>query len=209
MNGLYLVTPDWDDTQQLLTVSEAALRGGAAMLQYRHKTAAPLLRRQQASALLALCRHYRRPLIINDHLALCIELDADGIHLGGTDAGIAEARLALGAGKIIGASCYGSLELAHAAHAAGASYVAFGGFYASRVKKYAVTTAPAIVTEAKAALPLPAIVIGGMTHENALPLVRAGADMVAVISSIYLAADPEAAARAFAALFAALQNEGA
>ena len=201
MNGLYLVTPDWDDTRELLQVSEAALRGGAALLQYRHKTAAPLLRRQQALALLQLCRAYQRPMIINDHLALCLELDADGVHLGGTDLAVGAARSALGPGKIIGASCYGSLELARAATLAGASYVAFGGFYASRVKKYAVTTVPGIVTSAKAALPLPVVVIGGMTPVNAAGLVRAGADMVAAISSVYAAADPEAAARAFGELF--------
>lgn len=203
MNGLYLVTPDWDDTQRLLQVTEAALRGGASLLQYRHKTADAALRRRQASALLQLCRDYQRPLIINDHLALCVELDADGIHLGGTDTSIATARAALGRGKIIGASCYGSLELAHAASAAGASYLAFGGFYSSRVKKYEVTTAPDIVTHAKARWPLPAVVIGGMTPANAAPLVDAGADMVAAISSVYLDADPEVAARAFTALFSA------
>ena len=203
MNGLYLVTPDWDDTERLLQVSEAALRGGAAQLQYRHKTAEPLLRRQQALALLPLCRDYQRPLIINDHLALCLELDADGVHLGGTDIDVAAARTALGPAKIIGASCYGSLELAHAATLAGASYIAFGGFYASRVKTYALTTAADIVTRAKAALPLPVVVIGGMTPVNAAVLVRAGADMVAAISSVYAAADPEAAAMAFSHLFAA------
>ncbi len=209
MNGLYLVTPDWDDTQQLLRVTEAAFRGGAALLQYRHKTAAPALRMQQASALLQLCRDYQRPLIINDHLALCLALEADGIHLGGTDTGVTAARAALGQGKIIGASCYGSLELAHAASASGASYLAFGGFYPSRVKKYAVTTAPDIVTHAKASWPLPAVVIGGMTPTNAAPLVDAGANMVAAISSVYLSADPEAAARAFTALFNARACSGA
>lgn len=206
MKGLYLVTPDWDDTPHLLRVTEAALRGGARVLQYRHKTAGPALRQMQASALQQLCRDYRRPFIINDHLALCLDLDADGIHLGGTDASIAAARTALGAGKIIGASCYGSLELAQAAHGSGASYVAFGGFYPSRIKKYEFTTAPRIVTEARAALPLPAVVIGGMTPENAVPLVQAGANMVAAISSVYLAADPEKAARAFARLF--MQEDG-
>ena len=203
MNGLYLVTPDWDDTQRLLQVTEAAFRGGAFLLQYRHKTAAPALRRQQASALLQLCRDCQRPFIINDHLALCLALDADGIHLGGTDTSIADARATLGREKIIGASCYGSLELAHAASAGGASYLAFGGFYPSRVKKYDVTTTPGIVKQAKSTLSLPTVVIGGMTPANAALLVDAGADMVAAISSVYLAADPEAAARAFAALFMA------
>ncbi len=202
MKGLYIVTPDWDDTEKLLRVTEQALQGGAALLQYRHKTADAALRQQQAEALLSLCRRYQRPFIINDYVDLCLALDADGIHVGGTDASVAEVRAMVGADKIVGASCYGDLELAHAAYRAGASYVAFGGFYPSRVKKYPVTTSPDIVTRAKAEIAVPNVVIGGMTQENAVPLIAAGADMVAAISSVYLADDPTAAARSFVALFA-------
>jgi thiamine-phosphate pyrophosphorylase len=201
MKGLYLVTPDWDDTQKLLDVTESGLRGGAVLVQYRHKTAGPELRREQASRLLALCRRYGRPFVVNDYVDLCIALDADGVHVGGTDEAVAKVRAAVGPGKIVGASCYGSFELARDAHQAGASYVAFGGFYPSRVKKYEVTTQPQIVAQAKAGIPLPNVVIGGMTQENAVPLVAQGADMVAAISSVYMAHDPEAAARGFANLF--------
>jgi thiamine-phosphate pyrophosphorylase len=201
MKGLYLVTPDWDDTDQLLAASEAGLRAGAALLQYRHKTAGPALRKKQAAALLALCRSYQRPFIVNDFVDLCIELDADGIHVGGTDLSVAEVRRQVGADKIVGASCYGDLELARKAWQAGASYVAFGGFYPSRVKKYAVTTSPDIVTQARAEIPLPNVVIGGMTPENAAPLVAKGTDMVAAISSVYSVPDPEAQARRFVSLF--------
>ncbi|MFI4940936.1 MAG: thiamine phosphate synthase, partial [Burkholderiales bacterium] len=193
--GLYLVTPDWDDTQQLLKITELALRGGAALVQYRHKTADAGLRREQAEGLLALCRAWQRPFIVNDHIDLCLALDADGIHVGGTDASVAQARAAVGPGKIVGASCYGSLQLAHDACRDGASYVAFGGFYPSRVKKYPVSTAPTLVAQAKKDIALPNVVIGGMTRDNAAPLVAQGADMVAAISSIYLADDPESAAR--------------
>jgi thiamine-phosphate pyrophosphorylase len=201
MNGLYIVTPDWDDTERLLSVSEQALQGGATLLQYRHKTAGPELRRTQAIALQALCRRYARPFIINDYVELCMELDADGIHVGGTDASIAAVRAAVGPDKIVGASCYGSLQLARDAHLAGASYVAYGGFYPSRVKKYPLTTSIDILAQSKAEIPLPSVVIGGMTQQNSAALVAAGADMVAAISSVYLADDPQAAARAFADLF--------
>jgi thiamine-phosphate pyrophosphorylase len=95
------------------------------------------------------------------------------------------------------------MQLARDAHGAGASYVAFGGFYPSRVKKYEVSTPLDIVAHARLEIPLPNVVIGGMTHENAAPLVGHGADMVAAISSVYLAEDPEAAARRFVNLFAA------
>lgn len=201
MKGLYLVTPDWDDTSRLLAVTEAALEGGIALLQYRHKTASPAMRQEQATALLVLCRRFNCPFIINDHVNLCLEIGADGVHVGGTDAPVAAVRALIGPDLILGASCYGDLELARTAHAGGASYVAYGGFYPSRVKKYPVTTAIDILAASHAAVPLPVVVIGGMTPENAAPLVTAGADMVAAISSVYLAADPKQAVLAFAALF--------
>ncbi len=202
MRGLYLVTPNWDDTARMVEVTAAALEAGAAMVQYRHKDASPELRREQGAALLALCRRYSRPFIVNDHLALCLTLGADGLHVGGTDMSVAAARAELGPDKIVGASCYGDLRLAHAAWRAGASYVAFGGFYPSPVKKYSFTTAPAIVAEARAQIDLPVVVIGGMTPENAAPLVDLGADMVAAITSVYAAADPAAATRQFDTLYA-------
>lgn len=201
MKGLYLVTPDWDDTEKMLAATEAGLRGGASLIQYRHKTADADLRKEQAAALLKLCRRHGKPFIVNDYVELCVELDADGVHVGGTDREVDEVRTAVGPDKIVGASCYGSLELARAAHAKGASYVAFGGFYPSRVKKYEVATPPSIVAESKASIELPVVVIGGMTHENAKPLVAHGADMVAVISSVYMSEDVQDSAVRFSQLF--------
>ena len=201
MKGLYLVTPDWDDTDKMLAATEQAMAGGATLVQYRHKTASEDLRHEQASALLKLCRGHGRPLIINDHIDLCAALDADGVHVGGTDEAVALVRERVGPSKIVGASCYGQLALAKDAAAAGASYVAFGGFYPSRVKKYEVSTPPSIVTEALQSLTVPVCVIGGMTVENARPLVDLGAHMVAAISSVYAADDPQHAAQAFHSLF--------
>ena len=201
MNGLYLVTPDWDDTARLLDVAGAALEGGAALLQYRHKSASHALRREQASALLALCRQHRVPMIINDHVALCQELDADGVHVGGTDQSVHDVRQLLGPGKIVGASCYGDLQRASQAQAAGASYLAFGGFYPSLVKRYTFRTDPDLVREARAQFDLPIVVIGGMTPENAAPLVERGAHMVAAISAVFAAERPDEAVRSFRSLF--------
>lgn len=201
MRGLYLVTPNWDDTPALVDATEQALRAGAVLVQYRHKGASPELRRTQAAALLALCRRHQRKFVINDHLDLCLELGADGVHVGGTDASVAEARKALGGARIVGASCYGDMQLARDASANGASYVAFGGFYPSRVKQYPVTTSPDIVTWAKGEIALPCVVIGGMTPANAAPLVARGADMVAAISSVYGAPMIDVAAQEFAHLF--------
>ena len=201
MKGLYLVTPDWDDTDKLIAASEQAIAGGASMLQYRHKTASDALRAEQAAALLNLCRRLNIPLIINDHLDLCDRIDADGIHVGGTDASVAEVRANIGKAKIVGASCYGDLQLARDAAATGASYVAFGGFYPSRVKKYEVTTPPDIITRALSEIDLPLCVIGGMTPQNARSLIELGAHAVAAISSVYAAADHRSAAAEFASLF--------
>jgi thiamine-phosphate pyrophosphorylase len=201
MKGLYLVTPDWDDTDVLIKATETALSVGVGLLQYRHKTANGELRLEQASALLKLCRQHNVPFIINDYIDLCITLDADGIHVGGTDASVAVVRTLIGKDKILGASCYGDFALAEQAQIAGASYVAFGGFYPSRVKKYEVSTPASIVSKAKSQLTLPVCVIGGMTPENAKPLVKEGADMVAAISSVYSADDIAIAVKEFAALF--------
>lgn len=206
MQGLYLVTPNWDDTMQLLKVSEQALQaapGAIAALQYRHKHASAELRMEQATALQALCRRYRVPFIVNDHVDLCLILDADGVHLGGTDAALPQVRSLLGPDKIIGASCYGELQRAIDAQAAGASYVAFGGFYPSLVKQYAVTTQPSILDAASEVIRIPLCVIGGMTPHNAQPLVARGAHMVAAVSSVYSAPDPATVVRQFAGLYQA------
>ena len=201
MRGLYLVTPNWDDTDRLLDVTEQALQEGVALLQYRHKHADAALRREQAGALLLLARKYGVPFIVNDFIDLCQELDADGVHVGGTDISVAEARARLGQQKLVGASCYGDLQLAHKAQLEGASYMAFGGFYPSLVKQYPVTTDPDIVLQAKREIALPCVVIGGMTPENAAPLATRGADLVAAISSVYLADDVAISVREFNKLF--------
>lgn len=199
--GLYLVTPNWDDTERLLAVTEMALKGGVCLLQYRHKTASPALRLAQASGLQALCKKYAVPFVINDYLELCQQLDADGVHVGGTDIAVAQARASLGADKIVGASCYGDLALAHRSQAEGASYVAFGGFYPSLVKQYPVTTQPEIVAAAKRELTVPVVVIGGMNLALAQPLVAQGADLVAAISCIYNTDAPEQSSRDFQDIF--------
>ncbi len=201
LKGLYVVTPDWDDTDKLIAATESALIGGAQLVQYRHKTADAVLRREQAAALLDMCRKYGIPFIVNDHVDVCLEIDADGIHVGGTDQSVAAVRALVGPDKIVGASCYGTLQLAINAQANGASYVAFGGFYPSRVKKYDFKTPVDIVSQAKAQLSVPVVVIGGMTQDNALPLIAEGADMVAAISSVYMVDDVESAARQFADSF--------
>ena len=203
IGGLYAITPDLADTAQLLGKVEAALAGGARALQYRNKVAAPALRLEQARGLARLCRGYHVPLIINDHLDLALEVDAEGLHIGGEDGSVAEARRGLGPDRILGVSCYRRIENALEAARLGATYVAFGGFFPSTVKSGSGGAPLSILGEAKRRTALPVVAIGGITVENAPPLIAAGADSVSVITALFSAPDVRAAAQQFSALFAA------
>jgi thiamine-phosphate pyrophosphorylase len=204
--GLYAVTPDEPDTTRLLAGVEAALAGGAQALQYRNKSADAKLRLAQGRALVGLCMKYRRPLIINDHLDLALALDADGLHLGSEDGALAEARARLGAEKILGASCYDRLDSALQAQRAGATYVAFGSFFPSSVKRGAVRAPISLLAAARAQLSVPVVAIGGITLDNAPRLIEAGAHGIAVISALFGAPDVRVAARDFSALFGRRQR---
>ncbi|MEY3200556.1 MAG: hypothetical protein RIR70_106 [Pseudomonadota bacterium] len=198
--GLYAITPDIDDTATLCAAVKAALEGGAALVQYRHKTASDELRHEQASALLALCREFSRPLIINDDLALALVINANGVHLGREDGDWQVARAALGPDKILGVSCYNDLGRAEAAVAAGADYIAFGAMFASATKPQAVHAPLSLLGEARA-LERPIAAIGGITLDNAAQVTQAGAHMLAVISDVFHAPDIRVQASRFASLF--------
>ena len=192
--GLYLLTPDEDDTLRLLE-RVAAVIDFASLLQYRNKGAEPRLRRAQVDALLPLCARAGVPLVVNDDWRLAADTGAAGVHLGEDDGAVAHARRVLGDATIVGASCYDDIALARAAVGDGASYVAFGAFFPSATK---ATTRRATTTLLRDAAPLgvPRVAIGGITPANAAPLVAAGADLVAVVAAVFDAPDPRAAAAA-------------
>ena len=194
--GLYAITPDQIDTARLLERVETVLAAGATWLQYRNKAADAYLREAQARELLALCSRYGVPLIVNDDWRLAAAIGADGAHLGEDDGEIAAGRAALGESAILGASCYDDLALAGLAARAGATYVAFGAFFTSPTKPNARRATPELLRDS-AALGLPRVAIGGLTPDNARPLVDAGADLLAVISGVFDVADPAAAVRAY------------
>ena len=200
MRGLYLLTRETADDARLRGTVRAALEGGAMLVQYRDKSRDAVRRRVQASSLLALCREFLVPLIVNDDVALARAVGADGVHVGRDDASLAEARAALGPAAIVGVSCYDDLDRANDAAANGASYVAFGSFFASPTKPGARRASPSLLADARH-LAVPKVAIGGLTPDNAAALVAAGADLLAVSSAIFDAPDPRAAARAFAALY--------
>ena len=201
LEGLYAITPDESDTRRLLSTTEAILAAGGRILQYRHKTASPRLRTEQAHALRALTQAYGARLIINDDIELALAVGADGVHLGADDGDLAAARARLPAPYWLGASCYQSLDSARAAIAAGADYVAFGRFFPSTSKPLAQQAHPDLLRTARQQLNRPLCAIGGITVDNAPPLIAAGAHMLAVIAALYDADDPGAQARAFINLF--------
>lgn len=198
--GLYLITPEEPDTARLLA-RVATVLPQATWLQYRQKDADAGRRLAQAAALQALCLDAGVPLIVNDDVALAAAVGAAGVHLGEDDGDIAAARALLGPETIVGASCYDEHALAERAVAAGASYVAFGAFFPTTSKVTTRRATPALLADA-AALGVPRVAIGGITPDNMGPLVAAGADLVAVIGGVFEAADPVAAAKAYAAAFA-------
>ena len=197
--GLYLLTPDEPETAQLLA-QVAAVLPHATWLQYRNKRADAALRRAQVQALLPLCRATGVPLIVNDDWRLAADLGADGAHLGEDDGALIDARAALGTDAILGASCYDDITLAQRAVEAGASYVAFGALFPSPTKPDARVARKSLLRDAEA-LGVPRVAIGGITPENARQLAAAGADLVAVISGVFAARHPAAAAHAYRAAF--------
>jgi thiamine-phosphate pyrophosphorylase len=196
LRGLYAITPEHTERAMLRQQVAQALEGGIAMLQYRRKGAQDA---GEARELAALCRRSGVSFIVNDDLALALACGADGVHLGREDGDIAAARMKL-AGKVLGVSCYDSLDAARAAVAAGADYIAFGSVFASPTKPSAVRAPHRLFAEARA-LGVPLAAIGGITLENAPQLLSAGADALAVISDLFDAPDIAGRARAYGKLF--------
>jgi thiamine-phosphate pyrophosphorylase len=190
VRGLYAITPEGPG---LVDKVRAALEGGIALLQYRRKSGGL----DEAKQIARLAHEYRVPFIVNDDVELALAVGADGAHLGRDDGDFSIARKKLKS-KILGASCYDRPELAHAAVAAGADYVAFGSVFASPTKPGAVR-APLSLFEVE--LGVPKCAIGGITLENAPQVIAAGADLVAVITDLFDAPDIAVRARAYGKLF--------
>lgn len=206
VRGLYAITPDESDTQRLMAQVSAALEGGAGAVQYRNKLADAVLRAEQAHAVAALCALHAVPFIVNDHLQLALEIEGAGLHLGADDGDVVAARAALGPHRLLGVSCYASLDAAESAVRAGADHVAFGSVFTSSTKPGAVR-APLELFLAARHLGVPLVGIGGITLANLPQLLAAGADAAAIISDLFFSEDIRAQARRLAACFAG--NSGA
>lgn len=183
--GLYAITDSRLIGARLLESVEAAIRGGAAVVQYRDKSDDHPRRAEEAGALQQLCRSHDVIFIINDDVELAAQIGADGLHIGQKDDSLNRARQRLGEDTIIGVSCYNRLELAQTAEQSGADYIAFGRFFSSNIKPDAVGAHLELLEQARKEINIPVVAIGGITAENGPQLVEAGADLLAVISDLF------------------------
>ncbi|CAH0133251.1 Thiamine-phosphate synthase [Pseudomonas sp. Bi70] len=204
LRGLYAITDSGLLAGgKLLPYVEAALTGGARLLQYRDKSTDEARRLREAEALRRLCESHGATLIINDDAELAARLGV-GLHLGQQDGSLAAARALLGRQAIIGGTCHAQLALAEQAAGEGASYVAFGRFFNSLTKPGAPAATLDLLATARTRVALPIVAIGGIDLHNAAPLIAHGASMIAVIHALFAAESPaevERRARAFSALF--------
>lgn len=202
LRGLYAITdPKLTPPQTMLQQVQAALAGGARIIQLRDKSSDRALRLRLAQQLRDLTARHDALLIINDDAELCRAVQADGVHLGQDDMALVQARDRLGPDFIIGATCHGSVELAEQALRDGADYLAFGRFFASSTKPDALPADLALVGAFVRRCPLPTVAIGGITLNNAAPLLEAGFTMLAVVNDVFGQTDIEKRCRLFSALF--------
>ena len=203
LTGLYAITDNnLIPKERFIDTIEQAIIGGVKIIQYRDKSDDKKLRLEQAHALNQLCHQYQIPLIINDDVELAQQVNAQGVHLGKDDVSLSTARAALGDEAIIGVSCYNQLPLAIKAIEVGATYIAYGRFFPSRIKPNAVHANIKLLRQTRQKLNCPLVAIGGITPDNGNELIKAGADCLAVIHGLFGQPDVKIAAQRYAQLFA-------
>lgn len=202
LKGLYVITDKkLIDRDSFVETVEKSIKGGARIVQLREKDTPENEIISLGSELLEVTKSYGVPLIINDSPELAREIGADGVHLGGDDTSISNARKILGNDSIIGITCYNQIERGLKAVENGADYVAFGTPYYTPTKPEREPTSIEILREAVRLINnIPIFAIGGITKENASPILDTGVDGVAVITSVFGSTDPEATTRELAAL---------
>ena len=200
---LYLISPQ-DVGGGFPDRLRAALGGGpVAAFQLRVKNVGEHDLARLAEPLQRICADHEVAFIVNDSLSLARRIGADGLHLGQSDGDLREARAALGPNAQIGRTCHDSRHLAMQAGEDGADYVAFGAFYETTTKPSHYRPAPALLSWWSALFEVPCVAIGGITPDNAAPLVAAGADFVAVCQAVWGNDDCRAAVEAFGSVLSA------
>lgn len=208
---LYLVSPEAFDPESFAGALEEALSGGdVACFQHRMKGASDAAILAAAARLMPACHRRDVAFLINDRADLAKKAGADGVHLGQTDGDVAAARALLGPDRDIGVTCHNSRDLAYMAAEAGADYVAFGAFFPTATKAAPTRAEPEILEIWSETTEIPCVAIGGITAENCAPLVRAGADFLAVSGYVWNHGQgPAAAVKALnAAIGAAPRGDG-
>jgi len=200
---LYLITPPaFEPDVFAQTLADALAGGDVAAVQLRLKDAPDAEVIRAGQKLMPLVQQAGAAFILNDRPDLAQKLGADGVHVGQSDASYAQARATLGADKIVGVTAHNSRDLAYAAAEAGADYVAFGAFYPTDTKAPQYWAEPEILEIWQQSMETPCVAIGGIKLENAKPLVRAGADFLAVANGVWKYPEgPSAAVAAFNSLF--------
>jgi thiamine-phosphate pyrophosphorylase len=200
---LYLITPPKFETRAFAEDLKRALGAGdVASLQLRLKNTPDDEIRRAAETLMPIAQSADVAFIINDRPDLAAELGADGVHIGQSDASYAEARAAVGKNAIVGVTCHDSRHFAMEAAETGADYIAFGAFYPTQTKDTVTQAGIELLQWWAELMVVPSVAIGGITVENAAPIIAAGADFIAVSSGVWnYAQGPAAAVQAFNALF--------
>ena len=204
IKGLYAVTPEEKDLFALSSQVESCIKGGARLIQYRSKKLSRIEQGKQARKIKILCDYYKVPLIINDDIELCSILDADGVHLGENDDSLEKARFVLGPSKIIGVSCYNSIDRVKKAVDEGATYIALGACFPTITKPKAPTVSLDLIALVLKNFKIPLVAIGGINLENIELLTNKGVTCIAVINSLFKEKDIEGTARQFSSL---IKNE--
>lgn len=188
---LYLISPPQIDLPKFAVQLKDAFSGGdVGAFQLRLKNAMDAEILKAAEALIPICHEHEAAFILNDRADLAVQCNADGVHLGQDDMPVKDARKIIGPERIIGVSCHASKHMGMVAGEQGADYVAFGAFYPTvskpkdKVEKWGVPT-PDILEWWQETMLLPCVAIGGMTPANCTPLVKAGADFIAVITTVW------------------------
>lgn len=200
---LYLITPPRFEPKAFAnTLRDALAAGDVASLQLRLKDVSDDEIRRAAEILMPIAQAREVAFIVNDRPDLAAELRADGVHIGQEDSNYADARAAVGSNTIVGVTCHDSRHLAIDAAESGADYVAFGAFFPTATKEPKSQADLEILQWWADVMVVPQVAIGGITVENAKPLIEAGADFLAVSAGVWSHPEgPAAAVKAFNKLF--------
>lgn len=190
---LYLVTEETLPAEKLLTVVEAAIKGGVTMVQLRDKESSGKDFFDKAVKLRDLTKRFDIPLIINDRVDIALAVNADGVHIGQSDLPLSEVRRLVPSSMIVGVST-STVEQALAAERDGADYIGVGAVFPTQSKKNAKVLAPGMLEGIIEKVSIPVIAIGGITNENIAAVLIRDVTGVAVVSAINKAEDPYLAA---------------